>query len=184
MKVLHVIKGIKTVYILTKSKLMSKGNIGIKGRVSCDNGVKFDSRINSFIELDGKISIKRNCEFRAFNGGNLIIHSGCSFNNNCFIASASKIEIQEGTIFAPNVVVVDHDHDYKDPNGLKALSYKTGNIYIGKNVWIGANVVILRNTIIGDNCVIGAGSIVSGTVEENTVLVQKREQEYRKFQRI
>ena len=53
--------------------------------------------------------------------------------------------------------------------------YKSSPVKIGNNVWIGANAVILRGTVIGDNCVIGAGTVVKGTFESGSVIIEHRE---------
>ena len=47
---------------------------------------------------------------------------------------------------------------------------KIGRIDIGNNVFIGLGSIILPNTRIGDNVIIGAGCVVSGVVEDNSVM--------------
>jgi acetyltransferase-like isoleucine patch superfamily enzyme len=46
-----------------------------------------------------------------------------------------------------------------------------GTIEIGNNVFIGMDTLILPGVKIGDNCVIGAGSIVTRSIEANSVAV-------------
>ena len=72
-------------------------------------------------------------------------------------------------------MIYDHDHDFRIKDGLKSLKYKTSPIIIGNNVWIGSNTIILRGSKIGNNCVIGAGSVIKGTYEDGSIIVQKRE---------
>ena len=91
----------------------------------------------------------------------------------------NDIRIGDYVEIANNVVIVDHDHDYRSRNHGE---YTFGKVIVGNNVWIGANVVILRNTTIGDNVVIGAGSIVSGQIPNNTVYYQKRDTVIKPFQ--
>lgn len=86
-----------------------------------------------------------------------------------------KIIIEEGVEFGPNVLIYDHDHDYKTNGGIKAGKFITAPVKIGKNSWIGANTVILRGTVIGENFVIAAGSVVKGNIPDGTVFVQKRQ---------
>ena len=45
------------------------------------------------------------------------------------------------------------------------------DVYIGNNVFVGAGCVILPGTRIGDNCIIGAGTVCSGDIPENSVVV-------------
>ncbi|ASI86346.1 acyltransferase [Bacillus cereus] len=120
---------------------------------------------------------------RARSGSKLCVRSGAElsigyntgFNHGCLVISHHKIEIGKNCQFGPNVLIYDHDHDFRNPDGVKALKYKTSPVVIGDNVWIGANTVILRGTIIGDNTVIGAGSVIKGTFPNDSIVVQKRE---------
>ena len=104
----------------------------------------------------------------------MIIGAGVKINYNCIFVCRDKIEIGEGVEFGPNVLVYDHDHDFRAEGGIKSKKYKTTPVVIGKNVWIGANTIILRGTTIGDNAVIAAGSIVKDNVPVNTLFVQKQ----------
>lgn len=123
----------------------------------------------------GKISTRRNVEFQVDAKGILEIHDDCFFNNNCIISCRDKITIHQGTRFGPGVIVYDHDHDYKQQNGLLDERYIVKEIIIGKNVWLGANCVVLRGSIIGNNSVIAAGTIIKGVIPENSFVYEKRE---------
>ena len=85
----------------------------------------------------------------------------------------NKIEIGNDCLFGPNVVIVDHDHDYHFTDNQRGNHWLLGEVKIGNNVWVGANVTILRGTTIGDGVIIGAGAVVKGKVEANTILYQK-----------
>lgn len=114
-------------------------------------------------------------------GGKLTIGSHCFFNINSSITCAEKITIGDNCKFGNNLVVVDHDHNYR-AKGIYSKDnpeFISSPVIIGNNVWIGANVVILRGTEIGDNCVIGAGSVVHGDIPPKTLYVQKRKNEIR-----
>lgn len=120
--------------------------------------------------------IKNETEIHLSGKGNLMIGEHVCINSNCYIASQEKVEIGPGCELGPNVVIVDHDHDFRIKGGIRAGKYKKSSIIIGKNVWIGANTVVLRGTEIGDDCVIGAGSVISGRYPAHTIVVQKREE--------
>lgn len=130
---------------------------------------------SSFI-VGKKVRVHSGSKLKIRNNASMVIESGVKINYNCIFISKQSIIIREGTEFGPNVLIYDHDHDYKI--GLKKSQFNTSPVIIGKNCWIGANTIILRGTEIGDNVVIGAGSIVKGKIESNTVLVQKRENCY------
>lgn len=150
----------------------------LRHRKNCD--ISWKSRIIKFsthVDCSGYLCIKEGANCRnnlsiVVQGGSLIIGEKCFFNNNCSIICLEKIEIGANSTFGPNVVIVDHDHNYKKSNGEKFIK---SEIKIGKNVWIGSNVVILRGVTIGDNSVVAAGSIVNKDIPNNTLFYQKRE---------
>lgn len=119
----------------------------------------------------GKETISRNNLVLRAEKGQLTIGNKCFFNANVSITSMEQISIGNGCQIANNVVIVDHDHDYK--NGLE--KFVTAPVTIGNNVWIGANCCILKGTTIGDNCVIAAGTTVRGTFPDNLLIYEKKE---------
>ncbi len=70
-----------------------------------------------------------------------------------------------------NVVIVDHDHNFKSQDE----EFLIGEITIGNRVWIGANCTILKGVHIGDDSVIAAGSVINKDVPAHTICYQKRE---------
>ena len=77
-------------------------------------------------------------------------------------------------MLANNVMLFDHDHDYRAPGGLADRKYKKRQIVIGKNVWIGAGTIILRGTTVGDNTVVGAGCVLKGEYPADSLVIQRR----------
>lgn len=77
-------------------------------------------------------------------------------------------------MIGPNVLVFDHDHDFRAEGGIAEGRIVIGDIVIGDGVWIGGNTSILRGTNIGDNAVIAAGSVIKGNIPANSIVVQKR----------
>lgn len=136
---------------------------------SLDKG--FVLRISNGTAALGKETVaRRNVSLRA-EGGNIKLGDKCFLNSNVSITALDSITIGNGCQIANNVVIVDHDHDYKR----SLASFISEPVTIGSNVWIGANCVILKGSIIGDNCVIAAGSIVRGEVKSDTMYYQRRE---------
>lgn len=143
------------------------------------------SAINPFAEITlnrgGKCVIgshfraRGGSHIRIRKGASLSIGSNVSVNHGCMLVCHESIIIGNDVQFSPNVMVYDHDHDYRAAGGVKSMKYKTSPIKIGDNVWIGANSVILRGTTIGDNCVIAAGSLVKNNVPAGSLVYNKRE---------
>ena len=136
----------------------------------------------SKITLKHSVFTRRNVSFRV-EGGELTIGTSF-FNQGCSITCMDNIQIGDNCLFGPNVVVVDHDHEYRYTDERRGNHYRKAPISIGNNVWIGANVTILRGTQIEDGAVIGAGCIIRGKVEKNTVVVNKQDIHIKNIQRI
>lgn len=129
------------------------------------------------LSLGKMVRIRSGSKIKIRNGAEVQIGDNTFLNHGCMIISHAKIIIGEDVQFGPNVLIYDHDHDFRAKNGLKDLKYKTSPVYIGDNVWVGANVIILRGTRIGNNSVIGAGSVIKGEYSNNALIIQKRETE-------
>ena len=102
------------------------------------------------------------------------IEENVFLNSGCILTAREKISIGNHTIFGPNVLVYDHDHQIENEKVLEN-TFVTEAVCIGNNVWIGAGTVILRGSVIEDNCIIAAGSIVKGHIPAGSIYVQKRE---------
>lgn len=132
-------------------------------------------RIGKMFKLrdGGKIRVRR--------GGTLVIGNDVSIGSNSMVVCHDSITIGSNVQIAANVQIFDHDHDFRTKSGIKAGKYRNTPIVVGNNVWIGCNSVILRGTVIGDNVVIAAGSIVKGTVPNDSIYIQKRVSEIKRI---
>lgn len=132
--------------------------------------------------LKHSIFTRKNVSFRVESGEMTI---GTSFfNQGCSITCMENIQIGDNCLFGPNVVVVDHDHEYRYIDERRGNHYRKSPIIIGNNVWIGANVTILRGSQIGDGSVIGAGCVVRGKIGKNVVVVSKQDIQVKSIQRL
>lgn len=113
----------------------------------------------------GKETVSRFGLFLRAEKGHLVIGNKCFFNTQVSITCLREVTIGDRCQIANNVVIVDHDHDYRLGWG----HYKTEPVKIGNDVWIGANAVILKGSTIGDGAVIAAGAVVKGIVEPHSV---------------
>jgi acetyltransferase-like isoleucine patch superfamily enzyme len=145
-----------------------------KIKIESAQNFSLDTRI--IIKNNGKMSVgmglqsRRNLQMIA-DGGDLSVGRSCFFNANCSITCLDNITIGSGCSFGNNLVIVDHDHNYKHQT---KGSFLSAPVKIGNNVWIGANCVILSGTTIGDECIIAAGSVVKSSVDSGTLLYQER----------
>lgn len=133
---------------------------------------RIGSRLDIILKRGGSLTIGRNnnirkdCHLIANDGGEIIIGSNNFFNYNVSITSLSKVQIGDRCKIANNVVIIDHDHDFRNSN----QGYKLGNVIIGNDVWVGANATILRGVTIGNGAVIAAGAVVTKSVADNSVV--------------
>lgn len=117
---------------------------------------------------------RRHVEINVRGHAQLSIEENVFLNSGCILTAREKISIGNHTIFGPNVLVYDHDHQIENEKVLEN-TFVTEAVCIGNNVWIGAGTVILRGSVIEDNCIIAAGSIVKGHIPAGSIYVQKRE---------
>jgi acetyltransferase-like isoleucine patch superfamily enzyme len=133
-------------------------------------------------------------------GKHVSCYAGCSFSigengtctigdftllNGALIMADEKIEIGSHCLISWNVGIADSDFHPLDPAqrlvDAQALApyfkdrparpkLRTAPVKIADNVWIGMNAVILKGVTIGENCVVAAGSVVTKSVEPNTVV--------------
>lgn len=147
-----------------KIKYLRKLSIGTIQSLEC---VKLKISGHSKVEI-GKFNQNRGPLYIGVENGRLSIGNHCFFNINGSITCLEAVEIGNFCKFGNNLVIVDHDHNFKTTSP----EFLASPIKIGHNVWVGANVIILRGTNIGDNCVIAAGSVVKGNIPENTIFVK------------
>lgn len=154
----------------------------------------FSYRIfRSDISIGNKLRVKRNTEWNLFPncsftaGSNLKIGKDVTFGvapqaklivgkdvgvgNRCQIVCHKYIEIGDGTVLAPNVMLFDHNHVFDSQLGVHQRDFFDGEIVIGKHCWLGAGCIILKDVHIGDHCVIGAGSVVTKDIPFGSIAV-------------
>lgn len=145
-------------------------------------GVSFISPLSEMtVEKDTKVTIgkyfrqRSQSRIRVRKNATLVLGDNISLNHGCMIVTRDSIKIGDGVQFGPNVLLYDHDHDYKAIGGISSGKYKTRPIEIGGNVWLGAGVIVLKGSKIGANSVVAAGSIVRGEFPENSLIYQPKE---------
>lgn len=121
---------------------------------------------NKYLEICG-VDIKGTVKY---------IHSSVYIDT----AYANHIHIGDNSVISVNSILLAHDFSVEcglNSIGLGDLQNEKSivkDVYIGKNVFIGCGCVILPGTQIGDNCVIGAGTVCSGKIPENSIVVGEK----------
>ncbi|MEQ5318743.1 acyltransferase [Providencia vermicola] len=138
------------------------GTVSIqRGQLCIGNG--FIGRSGLFINIDSGIARIGNKVF---------------INRNTSINCRQCVDIGNNTIIGENVKIYDHDHDYKAGYPKLRDQFITMPVTIGNNVWIGSNVTILKGVNIGSGSIISAGSVVFNDVPDNTIFIQKKDNQF------
>jgi lipopolysaccharide O-acetyltransferase len=89
------------------------------------------------------------------------------------IAAIRSVRIGPGALFASNVYISDHDHDWRDPEDPPITNGRVlaAPVEIGPNVWLGERVCVLRGVVIGEGAIVGAGSIVTKSLPARCIAV-------------
>lgn len=104
------------------------------------------------------------------------IGHGACIGRNSVISGKNHIDIGDMCLTGPQVLIMDHAHEYRDVNR-PIISQGTtpgGQIVVETGCWIGFGAVLLANRgmlRIGRNAVIGANAIVTHDVLPYTVVV-------------
>src|SRR5262249_53774454 len=98
----------------------------------------------------------------------IIFGSGCKIGRRSTISSKNYIELGNDVLLAPSVLIMDHNHEYSNPETPIHAQGTTqgGRIVIGKNCWLGYGCSVLCNhgeLSLGRNTVVAANSVVTKT---------------------
>ena len=105
----------------------------------------------------------------------IVIGRGCKIGRSSVISAKNCISFGENVLLAPSVLVMDHDHEYRDPSRPIQEQGTTagGRVFIEENCWLGYGAVVLcqnEDMSIGRNSVIGAHAVVRKTVPPFSVV--------------
>jgi acetyltransferase-like isoleucine patch superfamily enzyme len=105
----------------------------------------------------------------------IILEDGCGIGRRSVISAKNQIHIMRDTIFAPSVLVMDHNHAFEDVTVPIARQPMTqgGTIRIEEGCWVGFGAAIMCSRgelVIGRGSVVGANAVVSRSVPAYSVV--------------
>lgn len=104
--------------------------------------------------------------------GPFVMGRGVQIGSNAFIGAGSGgLFLGDEVLISPNCTILTANYNY-DQLGvpLNEQGTESRGVRIGHRVWVGANSVILDGTEIGDDVIVSAGSIVSGSIPERSII--------------
>ena len=131
------------------------------------------------ISIGDRVSIWPHARLVAHNtrsaaaGSRLILGEGVIIHPYAHISAIARITIGPGALFASNVYVSDHDHDWRDPNDPVITNARVlaAPVEIGAHVWLGERVAVLRGVTIGEGSIVGASSVVTKSIPPFSIAV-------------
>jgi acetyltransferase-like isoleucine patch superfamily enzyme len=108
-------------------------------------------------------------------GPKIMLGRGCQIGRRATISSRNRICLAEDVLLAPSVLIMDHNHNYSDPEAPIHAQGNTagGRIMIGRNCWLGHGAVIFcgqGELTLGHNSVVGANAVVTRSFPPGSVV--------------
>lgn len=130
--------------------------------------------------VNGDVHLFYNATIEVRNGARLSIGKTLVINSGAVILCSYKMTIGSGCLFARSAMILDSDHHrILDDDG--NTTNDPEEVIIGDNVWFGINSTVLKGSKIENGSVVGANSLITGTIKEHTLMVNKPPREFSKI---
>ena len=129
------------------------------------------------VELSDTTIWGTGCVISAFTkvkiSGPFVMGRRCQISTGCFLgAGEAGLTLGDDVLVSPNCTILTGTYQF---DRLDVPLTEQGTVSkgtrIGHRVWIGSNSVVLAGAEIGDNVIVSAGSVVSGCVPPNTIVI-------------
>lgn len=125
------------------------------GKIYMGKACRFSRHVELGTELSGKITL----------GDRIRINRGTT------LFSYADIKIGDDSLIGEFVTIRDANHGIETGQKIREQAHHSTPIQIGSDVWIGRGSVILPGVTIGDHAVIGANSVVTHSIDANSIAV-------------
>jgi virginiamycin A acetyltransferase len=129
------------------------------------------------VELAPTTAWGQGCVISAFTkvkiSGPFVMGRRVQISTGCFLAAGREgLTLGDDVLISPNCTIVTGHYRF-DQLDVPLIEQGTvgKGVRIGHRVWLGANCVVLDGSEIGDNVIVSAGSVVSGRIPPNAVVL-------------
>ena len=112
----------------------------------------------------------------SFIDSNAHIPNDFEYGENCFVMANQNIHpcVSIGNnVFIWSGVTISHHSRIDDNCWITSTSNIAGNVMIGKNCFLGMNTTIVDSVTIGDKCMLGASVLVTKSLPDESVMIDK-----------
>jgi acetyltransferase-like isoleucine patch superfamily enzyme len=129
------------------------------------------------VDLASSTTWGKGCVISAFTkvkiSGPFVMGQRVQIATGCFLgAGPAGLVLGDDVLISPNCTILTGTYlmDRLDVP-LPEQGTTSKPVRIGHRVWVGSNSVVLSGTELGDNVIVSAGSVVSGTVPANSIVL-------------
>jgi len=149
--------------------------IRIGAHTTLDDNVVLDAKgeDNRGIDIGSNVYIGRNT-ILSCKQGSISLGDFCNLSANCSLLSETELTLGNYCFLAGRCYLVaggNHSIDDITRPIMFQPSFSKGGIHIGEDVWLAAGAIVLDGVTLGPGCVVGAGSVVSRSFKEYSVVL-------------
>ncbi len=184
-KFFYLLRGMRLLFSIRKPNFLLLGQrvrfFNLSG-IKLGKWVKLDEGVFLSAMGKGEIRIGDNTGIGAYSrliistsfdkiGEHIHIGNNVGIGEFAYLGGAGGLEIGDECIIGQYLSCHPENHNYKDYKiSIRHQGTVRQGINIGKNCWIGSKVTILDGVIIGNHCVIAAGSVVTKSFPNHSII--------------